>query len=782
MSRLPQSPTGRQAAVKLLCDLGAKIVLCQLEGKMPIESMTRWQTLPAIPARDAIRHNGRLGIEPASLGCAVVDVDGASADLCGVMQVSICDWMGVDPLIVGPSLSGATTGKRHLWFGIDLADEAPLGRKPSGKRGPYLSAPTDMRWIPDEAGSEFDIRFRHGYVIVDPYLEKLAAALREGKPTIGPKWASLIPHGLRHRRKGKGRSANETAQLPVATSPANEDAYEQGNTAYLARAVLPPTSDRRGQYETANQLGFKAGTEWHFNPRLYEQAKDWLRSNGLVNERWETFEKAFEDGKDLPATAPLFPSAGPKLPPISAYEQDAERYGGTVLREFELAERYVGRREGALCFDVETKRWFEFRSGWSRPVAGAVTSAVRRFVREANPAKTDPKSLKAYDREPLGRRVTTMTAELTAIRASEVFDQNDLLVGLRGGKVYDVRTGETRAARLGDRVSIETAVEPEQGETSKFDKFLEETFGGDTATIKYLLRFLGYCLTGSTSEHRMLFFQGPPATGKSALLELIRLIFGGLARAVPARTFLESRADEHPTVVANLQGHRLVYFAETGEGKRLDEARMSEVIAGDKIAARVMRGDYFEFVPRCKLIMSSNFRPSMSGGDSGIYRRLRLILFSREVPEKDRIEGLAQRIFDAEGPSILARLLAEATAWHKERERSGRSGLLPESPAIDRETAGYFAEADPIPEFVETCLDFGADYKVTRKQMYAAYREWATGEGLQRIITQTTLTRKLLRVLKSRGVTDFRSGSVKGFRGVRLLPREDDAEQAEMVI
>lgn len=219
MSRLPHGASDRQVAIQSLHDHGARFVLCNPEGatdedgkdasKHPISSMLNWQKLPPVSAEDAVRHEGRIGIEPASLGFAVVDVDGESADLCGVMRVSICEWMAVDPLLFGPSLSGA--GRGHLWFGIDLDDEAPLGRRANGK--PYVSAPTGMRWIADEAGSEYDVRFRNGYVIVDPYLPILTAAILTGKRQIGPKWASLIPHGTRYKRRK--RKAERADNPPV---------------------------------------------------------------------------------------------------------------------------------------------------------------------------------------------------------------------------------------------------------------------------------------------------------------------------------------------------------------------------------------------------------------------------------------------------------------------------------------------------------------------------------------------------------------------------------------
>ena len=47
-----------------------------------------------------------------------------------------------------------------------------------------------------------------------------------------------------------------------------------------------------------------------------------------------------------------------------------------------------------------------------------------------------------------------------------------------------------------------------------------------------------------------------------------------------------------------LRGARLVSAIETEEGKRWDEAKIKALTGGDRITARFMRQDFFEYTPQ----------------------------------------------------------------------------------------------------------------------------------------------------------------------------------------
>jgi putative DNA primase/helicase len=85
-----------------------------------------------------------------------------------------------------------------------------------------------------------------------------------------------------------------------------------------------------------------------------------------------------------------------------------------------------------------------------------------------------------------------------------------------------------------------------------------------------------------------------------------------------------SNHDRHPTDLAGLRGARLVTAVETEEGRRWAESRIKSLTGGEKISARFMRQDFFEFLPQFKLIIAGNHKPGLRSVDEAIRRRFNL--------------------------------------------------------------------------------------------------------------------------------------------------------------
>ena len=97
---------------------------------------------------------------------------------------------------------------------------------------------------------------------------------------------------------------------------------------------------------------------------------------------------------------------------------------------------------------------------------------------------------------------------------------------------------------------------------------------------------------------------------------------GDYCRIAPIETFTASANERHPTDLAGLRGARLVRAVETEEGRRWAESKIKALTGGDKISARFMRQDFFEFTPQFKLLIAGNHKPGLRSVDEAIRRRL----------------------------------------------------------------------------------------------------------------------------------------------------------------
>jgi putative DNA primase/helicase len=153
-----------------------------------------------------------------------------------------------------------------------------------------------------------------------------------------------------------------------------------------------------------------------------------------------------------------------------------------------------------------------------------------------------------------------------------------------------------------------------------------------------------YVLTGDVSEQLVTILWGPGGEGKSTFAATVQRLLGEYARQAAPDLLVVQHHEPHPTGVADLVGARLAVASEIEAGQQLAEARVKQLTGGDRVKARHMRQDFFEFDARVKLWLLCNSLPLVRGTDRGIWRRLVVIPCRRLVPEAERDPHLAQRL------------------------------------------------------------------------------------------------------------------------------------------
>jgi putative DNA primase/helicase len=229
-------------------------------------------------------------------------------------------------------------------------------------------------------------------------------------------------------------------------------------------------------------------------------------------------------------------------------------------------------------------------------------------------------------------------------------------------------------------------------------------------------RAVGYSLSGSTAEQCLFFLYGTGKNGKSTFLEIVRALAGEYATQADFTTFLEKRNDSGPrNDIARLFGARVVTSSEVGENKKLNEPLVKSLTGGDTIAARRLYSEAFEFEPTFKLWLAANHKPRIAGTDLGIWRRVRLVPFTVEIPEAEQDQNLKEAL-KTELPGILAWAVAGCRLWQLH-------GLgLPDE--VRAATEAYRSEQDTLGNFLEEYCEVGAGYTALVGQLYDAYKEW----------------------------------------------------------
>jgi putative DNA primase/helicase len=316
-----------------------------------------------------------------------------------------------------------------------------------------------------------------------------------------------------------------------------------------------------------------------------------------------------------------------------------------------------------------------------------------------------------------------------------VLDAHPFLFGVRNG-VVDLRTGELRPALPEWLMTKQAPIVFDPGaKCPAFERFLTEVMGGRADLVAYLRRCVGYFLTGDTREQCFFIWHGVGANGKSTLLQTLLALageYGGTSR-METWTAQQRNAGGPSEDVARLHGARLVSAVESEEIQRLAESLIKELTGSDKVAARRLYENSFEFVPQFKLILVCNHRPMVHGDDPAIWRRLRLVPFDRVFKPEEQDRTLTEKL-RAELPGILNWAIAGCLEWQ-------RRGLA-EPDAVRRAVDAYRSDSDLLAQFIdEECAE---DAKATMRtiQLYGTYQTWAETRG-HRPMTMTSFSRKI---------------------------------------
>jgi len=337
-------------------------------------------------------------------------------------------------------------------------------------------------------------------------------------------------------------------------------------------------------------------------------------------------------------------------------------------------------------------------------------------------------------------------------------DRDPLLLNVRNG-IVDLRTGRLlkhQPRRLLTKLA-DVDYDPE-AEAPRWRAFIERILP-DPEVQEFIQRFAGYALTGRVVEQIILFALGIGANGKTTLLDTLRHIMGDYAGQAAPDLLMRRREDPHPTGLADLHGQRLVLATETAQGRHLDEALVKRLTGGDRIKARLMHKDFFEFDPTHKIVVATNHRPGVDGTDHGIWRRIRLVPFDVVIPDDQQDKHLDAKL-RAEAPGILRWAIDGARRWQE-------SGLT-EPAAVRAATADYRAEQDVIGDFItETCILLPG-ISTPFKDLYDAYQRWAEATG------ERPITKKRLGLsLSERGLTKYTSNGTR-WTGIGLKTEETE--------
>lgn len=526
-----------------------------------------------------------------------------------------------------------------------------------------------------------------------------------------------------------GSSATVYSKKPVAYGegykvyvecPNSEEHSEDNGITQTAVMAL-----NEGGYSFVCQHGHCKGLDW-----------DWFKSE--VEE-----EIDFDDPEFKVEWASAEPDPEPEEEPVEVVaEADEEEIPPSIVGEINLtnsgnAKRLVRGEGHNIKFCHSKKKWYVWTGKrWLEDDRGVIYRKAERIVQTAIMADGNLAVIGMEDDEKVdkildGYRKFAMASEskkgldaMVQLAANQQgipvritdFDTDADLFNVSNGIINLSKGDLTPAKRKNLCTKLANVEFTPEADCPRWKEFLNTIFNGNKDLIAFIQRCVGYSLTASTIEQCFFLLHGSGANGKSTLLHILGKLMGEYAQTAEFTSFTAKQGEQVRNDLAKLVGARLVMASEGDSNKRFSEAIVKQLTGGDKISARFLYGEYFEFLPQFKLFLATNHKPKVIGQDHGFWRRVRLIPFSVEIPLAEQDMRLEEKL-EKELPGILNWALEGLRAWQE-------NGL--QAPAeVLAATKEYREEEDALQAFIDENCVINKSFQAPAAELYHKYSNWA---------------------------------------------------------
>lgn len=315
-------------------------------------------------------------------------------------------------------------------------------------------------------------------------------------------------------------------------------------------------------------------------------------------------------------------------------------------------------------------------------------------------------------------------------RSYSDFDSKGKYLGVKNG-VINLRTKElvTGKPEYFLTKSCGTKYHPE-ATCPKWLEFLNQIFDGSEDKIQFIQRLFGQGLLGTADKDKLIIMCGSGANGKSTLTDTMITLLGDYALNTSARTIMQSRSNKD-YYLADLKGVRLSIINESSKNAYLDEELVKSLVDSGEVQARQIYQAPFTFQPVATPVLTTNYRPRITG-DYSISRRILFVPFDYQVPKDKRNPKFKDEILVPELSGILNWALEGCSQYL-------RQGLNPPKCIIEA-TNEYIRENDKIGRFIEERMVEDPGSRTPLQEVKNVYVEWAIANGFREVSTDRVST------------------------------------------
>jgi len=254
----------------------------------------------------------------------------------------------------------------------------------------------------------------------------------------------------------------------------------------------------------------------------------------------------------------------------------------------------------------------------------------------------------------------------------------------------------------------------------------------DSKMRRYVHQVGGYGCTGLTGEHKLWFNYGRGRNGKSTTIDAWCHSLGDYSGTTLIETFLDQgikkRGDQASPDLARLGGVRMLRASEPERGAKLNAALIKFVTGGEPVPTRALHRGFFDMLPQFKLLMSGNSKPDIPDTDEGIWSRMKLISWKKNIDLEFDEHGRPKK-----DPELLNKIKAREAAGVFNRLVKGlldylENGLV-EPEEVTAATQAYRDASDPLARFLRLCTQPDPASRIQSSRLHDVFVAWCKAAG-----------------------------------------------------
>lgn len=207
--------------------------------------------------------------------------------------------------------------------------------------------------------------------------------------------------------------------------------------------------------------------------------------------------------------------------------------------------------------------------------------------------------------------------------------------------------------------------------------------------------------------------------GSGTLTDTMLYMHGDYGKTANPETLAEKKCKDSTRAsedIARLNGCRFLNISEPSKTMMIDSALLKTLLGRDKIPARYLYKESFEFYPEFKLFVNCNHLPIINDDTVFDSDRINVITFDKHFEEHERDTTLKDKLKAEDEVSGIFN-------WCLEGLKRFRKESLKVPKEIKIATAEYQKNNDKFELFFDEEL-IKSDTNITLANIYSSYKEW----------------------------------------------------------